>query len=363
MSCAMRSPSCSQAGLARELRPARGSPRAGRAAAAPRARRCARTPRRARAAPGRLRLRRPCRDRSPGGAGARERSQVFHIVHPGNRSTRRGSRSACADGVDARRRGPAGRRARGPSGGVPRRSQGPGAARSRCASSTCSWRWCGARADRFARGALRDGLGRALRPDDRSVDVYVHKLRVKLARRCRTAFIHTHFGFGYRFAAGAFTAFHNPRRTASVHASLHNHNDEGRVDENRSDYCGARHRCVAGVRRRGVRRRRRTRPAAAPQRPGVVGGDLSAARSRSTAPRRSPRSPRPRPSCSTRRTRTCGSRSASPAPAAASRSSAPARPTSPTPRGRSTTRRRSRSARRTASSTPRSRSPTTASPS
>jgi len=42
--------------------------------------------------------------------------------------------------------------------------------------------------------------GAPLRAHDRSVDVYVHKLRSKLARAipgCR--FIHTHFGFGYRF--------------------------------------------------------------------------------------------------------------------------------------------------------------------
>ena len=42
--------------------------------------------------------------------------------------------------------------------------------------------------------------GAELREQDRSVDVYVHKLRAKLARAipgCR--FIHTHFGFGYRF--------------------------------------------------------------------------------------------------------------------------------------------------------------------
>ena len=42
--------------------------------------------------------------------------------------------------------------------------------------------------------------GAPLRAHDRSVDVYVHKLRAKLARavpECR--FIHTHFGFGYRF--------------------------------------------------------------------------------------------------------------------------------------------------------------------
>ena len=37
---------------------------------------------------------------------------------------------------------------------------------------------------------------------DRSVDVYVRKLRVKLERALpEWRFIHTHFGFGYRFAA------------------------------------------------------------------------------------------------------------------------------------------------------------------
>ena len=37
---------------------------------------------------------------------------------------------------------------------------------------------------------------------DRSVDVYVRKLRVKLEHELpEWRFIHTHFGFGYRFAA------------------------------------------------------------------------------------------------------------------------------------------------------------------
>src|SRR3954451_21811552 len=52
--------------------------------------------------------------------------------------------------------------------------------------------------------------GGRLRSDDRSVDVYVHKLRAKLARALpEWQFIHTHFGFGYRFAAEpvAFTPF------------------------------------------------------------------------------------------------------------------------------------------------------------
>jgi DNA-binding response OmpR family regulator len=52
-----------------------------------------------------------------------------------------------------------------------------------------------------SRGELYERVwGAPLRPDDRSVDVYVHRLRSKLGRAlpgCR--FIHTHFGFGYRF--------------------------------------------------------------------------------------------------------------------------------------------------------------------
>lgn len=42
--------------------------------------------------------------------------------------------------------------------------------------------------------------GRAMRTGDRSVDVYVRKLRVKLERVLpEWRFIHTHFGLGYRF--------------------------------------------------------------------------------------------------------------------------------------------------------------------
>jgi DNA-binding response OmpR family regulator len=51
--------------------------------------------------------------------------------------------------------------------------------------------------------------GAQLRANDRSVDVYVHKLRSKLARaipECR--FIHTHFGFGYRFEPEPSRPFH-----------------------------------------------------------------------------------------------------------------------------------------------------------
>ena len=44
--------------------------------------------------------------------------------------------------------------------------------------------------------------GAPMRPGDRSVDVYVRRIRVKLGRALpRWAFIHTHFGLGYRFEA------------------------------------------------------------------------------------------------------------------------------------------------------------------
>jgi DNA-binding response OmpR family regulator len=60
------------------------------------------------------------------------------------------------------------------------------------------------RADRImAREELfRLVWGREMRPGDRSVDVYVRKLRVKLQEALPGwRFIHTHFGFGYRLAA------------------------------------------------------------------------------------------------------------------------------------------------------------------
>ena len=54
--------------------------------------------------------------------------------------------------------------------------------------------------------------GREMRVGDRSVDVYVRKLRVKLdAALPAWSFIHTHFGFGYRLAA--------ERRTAAIRAA------------------------------------------------------------------------------------------------------------------------------------------------
>ena len=49
----------------------------------------------------------------------------------------------------------------------------------------------------------------SLREGDRTVDVYVHKLRSKLeAALPEHSFIHTHVGFGYRFAPERSHAFH-----------------------------------------------------------------------------------------------------------------------------------------------------------
>ena len=71
----------------------------------------------------------------------------------------------------------------------------------RCASSSCSSRWLG----RIGAIATREELyatvwGGELRHGDRSVDVYVSKLRGKLEEAMPDRrFIHTHPGFGYRF--------------------------------------------------------------------------------------------------------------------------------------------------------------------
>jgi DNA-binding response OmpR family regulator len=51
----------------------------------------------------------------------------------------------------------------------------------------------------------------ALRAGDRSIDVYVHKLRVKLEDALPSRrYIHTHVGFGYRFCPEPSHAFHIP---------------------------------------------------------------------------------------------------------------------------------------------------------
>lgn len=56
--------------------------------------------------------------------------------------------------------------------------------------------------------------GETLRDGDRTVDVYVHKLRSKLERACpERQFIHTHIGFGYRLAPEPSRGFHSHATT------------------------------------------------------------------------------------------------------------------------------------------------------
>ena len=69
---------------------------------------------------------------------------------------------------------------------------------------------------RAGRVVSRDELYRAvwggsLRMEDRSVDVYIHKLRAKLAEALPDyRFIHTHFRFGYRLQPEPSQPFHRP---------------------------------------------------------------------------------------------------------------------------------------------------------
>jgi DNA-binding response OmpR family regulator len=56
--------------------------------------------------------------------------------------------------------------------------------------------------------------GAPMREADRSVDVYVHKLRGKLTTALPDwRFIHTHFGFGYRFQPELSHRFHTMATT------------------------------------------------------------------------------------------------------------------------------------------------------
>ena len=79
-------------------------------------------------------------------------------------------------------------------------------------------------ARRAGRVVPRDELydtvwGAPLRDDDRSVDVYVHKLRSKLEQAVPDQqFIHTHVGFAYRLSPGVHTAFTTPAPTPNTMA-------------------------------------------------------------------------------------------------------------------------------------------------
>ncbi len=71
----------------------------------------------------------------------------------------------------------------------------------RCGSSSCWSRWSSTLAAIVGREELcRVVWGRELRQGDRSVDVYVSKLRAKLEHAVPDRrYIHTHPSFGYRF--------------------------------------------------------------------------------------------------------------------------------------------------------------------
>jgi DNA-binding response OmpR family regulator len=67
--------------------------------------------------------------------------------------------------------------------------------------------------------------GDPMRPGDRSVDVYVHKLRAKLeAALPEWSFIHTHVGFGYRLFAELSHGFHT-----RADGPPHTHDKETRI--------------------------------------------------------------------------------------------------------------------------------------
>lgn len=78
---------------------------------------------------------------------------------------------------------------------------------------------------RAGRIVSRDDLyaevwGGTLRRGDRSVDVYVHKLRVKLESALpHLRAIHTHVGFGYRLELEPLTAPSHPFHTGSTSRS------------------------------------------------------------------------------------------------------------------------------------------------
>jgi DNA-binding response OmpR family regulator len=62
---------------------------------------------------------------------------------------------------------------------------------------------------------FREVWGKELAKGDRSVDVYVHKLRSKLeAVQPEVRFIHTHVGFGYRLSRELSQDLHNSTTTS-----------------------------------------------------------------------------------------------------------------------------------------------------
>ena len=153
-------------------------------------------------------------DIDPGAAASRLR---FHGFFTGpitslQRLTPRAPCDACRRGGHSRECGrpggrPVCRRARDQARRRARARHRPARSSCRCASSSCSSRWRGEVGAIITREDLYATVwGGELRPGDRSVDVYVSKLRGKLeAALPDRRFIHTHPGFGYRFQTAAFT--------------------------------------------------------------------------------------------------------------------------------------------------------------
>ena len=210
--------------VARERRRARDSRRAGRAAAASRAGRCGRTPR-----TGSRSLHVGCAAEAAPSVteGTHRRARAPRRVHEsftarftGRVTGRRAAPRRCsADHVGGERQDEDVLRVGALEIRPPRASCSPPAG-----ALTLSVREFGllvalarrAGADRArARTSTRRSGAAPLRAGDRSVDVYVHKLRVKLEEALPGwRFIHTHVGFGYRFDAGAFTRFSQPAHSS-----------------------------------------------------------------------------------------------------------------------------------------------------
>ena len=216
---------------------------------------------------------------------------------------------------------------------MPRRR--PRRSRCRSASSACSSRSPSAQ-DRIVRARTCTGWcgARPLRDGDRSVDVYVHKLRAKLEEALPGTALHPHArGLRLPVLAGAFTCLSHPgHRPVTSMASPEGASLQAIIEQRLHDPSLAALR-RARLRRRRLRRRRRGDRgggSAAAQRVARGRGPLEA--SSGTHPhRRLVDRPADRrggaPSCSRRRPRTSRSPSAAPAPATASSASAAARST------------------------------------
>ena len=77
--------------------------------------------------------------------------------------------------------------------------------------------------------------GHPMRPRDRSVDVYVRKLRVKLGQAMPGwSFIHTHFGFGYRLCAEPEHAFTSQSQIDNTNGARDG-NTAHRIDDDQGD--------------------------------------------------------------------------------------------------------------------------------